>query len=165
MAQLTISMPCSYCRKPVSKLGPHVQETTGVMAHVVCFLALKIEEAKQAGRDEVVREQLERAVREREEQERAARRAFDQLPRCMRCGTRYCPTEIPVQWSQWGEVRPESSTRGVCATCIRDEVRARANARQVAPPTTPAQAIQQAPSAPKTVEQEQGERVRPIEID
>lgn len=166
------SWQCHICQKPVSEISAYAKYSTVKYAHLICAFGDVQVKAIAIGREQILQEQREAKERETKEEVEAAHRSFDLLARCGRCGVKITPNNINTRWVDFGEVRPESSTRGVCMTCIRDEVQARARARNATAPSTPAQAIQTASTRPievdqkpKTVEETQAEYKRPIEID
>lgn len=166
------SWQCHICQKPVSEISAYAKYSTVKYAHLICAFGDVQVKAIAIGREQILQEQREAKEKKAKEEAETARRLFVLLARCTRCGVKITPDNFNKNWVDCGEVRPESSTRGVCMECVREEIQARARARNAPTPSTPAQAIQTASTRPieidqkpKTVEEAQAEYKRPIEID
>jgi hypothetical protein len=157
---------CEICKEAVSALGAYLHLAVGRYAHGQCFRDQEYERGVRDGRLLLLKEQNDAKEQEIKKKEEAAHVFYNALARCNRCGVKISPAS-PFDLAKFGEVRSESSVRGVCSQCVRDEIQARAVARSSSV-ATPAQAIQQAPTKlpePKQEPKPQTDRFSLLDLD
>jgi hypothetical protein len=157
------SINCLSCSKPVQFLGAFVKISQTTYMHVGCFREDAKKLAIQEHEAEKSRKEIERREREQAAALERARRDWDGLPRCARCGIH--------MGDPMGETftthSPSGTTRGVCAPCVASEARARSATRLAGLPEPPRlyQQPPEPPKAPKTEDPKPRDRFALLDLD